>query len=121
MTITRKTKSERLELLKQQKVDLEQRLKAKTQKLAARIKAIEVKDITQSRKIDTRRKILLGAMIMHRVEKGEFTNDWISEKMDGFLSRGEDRVLFGLERKNPVVSKSDVTDLDNQSDCSYDN
>ena len=121
MTVLRKTKAEKLELLKQQKADLEQTLKAKTQKLAARIKAIEAKDITQSRKNDNRRKILLGAMIMDRLKQEELSNDWIGERMDKFLVRDEDRVLFGLACKNPAVSETVLTDLDNQSDRSYDN
>lgn len=121
MTVLRKTRAERLELLKQQKVDIEQKLKAKAQKIATRIKAIEAKDITQSRKNENHRKILLGAMIMDLLKKGELERKWILEKMDGFLTRDEERCLFALEFKNPVENDStqavnsveiDLTDLD---------
>ena len=48
------------------------------------------------RKRDTRRKILAGAMVLDRVERGELTEKLFLDDMDRFLERDQDRALFGL-------------------------
>ncbi len=75
---------------------LEQKLKqakAKKQQIEARKRAIEAK---AKRADDTRRKVLVGAVILAKVERGE----WPKEKLDALLSnaltRDDDRALFGL-------------------------
>ena len=112
MTGIRKTKAEKLELLKQQKIDLEKRLKAKSQKLDARIKIIEAKESTDARKNDTRNKILVGAMILDRIQNGKTKKDWLDMMMDEFLTRDSDRLFYGLEPKN--LTTTDINNLDGQ-------
>ena len=70
--------------------------KAKKQKMEARKKQAEVKI---QRATDTRKKILLGAFVMALHEKngihaGQFTYE--SESFASWLTRDDDRALFGL-------------------------
>ena len=81
----------------QQRVrDLEEKLKqakALKQKMEARAKAAENK---QKRAADTRRKILVGAAILAKVERGEWPKDKMLEMMGQQLTRDDDRALFDL-------------------------
>ena len=76
--------------------DLEKRLKqakALKQQQVAREKAAEKK---RQRSDDTRRKILVGAVILAKVEHGEWPQEHLREWMDKALTRADDRTLFGL-------------------------
>ncbi len=54
----------------------------------------------QDRARDTRRKVLLGALVLHRLEKpgsgdfGKELGDWLRKELPGFLTREADRELF---------------------------
>ena len=74
---------------------LEQLLK-KQEELKAQIQKIKATEATQKRKEDTRKKILLGALVMEMMEKGELDRNVIEKRLDGFLSRTGDRQLFNL-------------------------
>ena len=78
---------------------LEQLLK-KREKLSAQIQKIRAREATQKRKEDTRRKILLGALVMEMMDKGELNRDKIWKRLDSFLTRELDRKLFALPLKN---------------------
>ncbi len=67
--------------------------KAKKQQIDARKRAIEAK---QRRAADTRRKILVGAAVLAKVEGGEWGKDRLLTMMDAALTRPDDRALFGL-------------------------
>ncbi|MEG0656485.1 MAG: mobilization protein [Mucinivorans sp.] len=91
-----------IEKAKQRVKDLEDKLKqakALKQKAEARIKTAEAK---QKRTDDTRRKILVGAAILTKVERGEWPKDKMIEMMNQQLTRADDRKLFEL----PVIEKS---------------
>lgn len=68
--------------------------------LEARAKALKSRLANQERAKDTRRKILLGALVLHRLEHsndGEFSKrlaDWLRRELPGFLTREEDKTLF---------------------------
>jgi large subunit ribosomal protein L7/L12 len=81
---------------------LEQLLKKK-EELNAQIQKIRAAEANEKRKEDTRRKILLGALMMEMMERGELDRDVVRQRLDGFLSRSGDRSLFGLA----VDGKSD--------------
>lgn len=55
---------------------------------------------TQERTNDTRRKVLLGALVLQRLEASsdpEFTRrlgDWLRRELPGFLTREKDKELF---------------------------
>lgn len=68
--------------------------------LEARKKALQARLSKQERAVDTRRKVLLGALVIQRLETGhdpEFTrrlSDWLRRELPGFLIRENDRALF---------------------------
>ena len=62
----------------------------------ARIQEIKAQESTEKRKEDTRKKILLGAMVMHLIETGYWSKESIYEQLDKFLDKELDRQLFGL-------------------------
>ncbi len=72
---------------------LEQLLK-KQEELKAQIRKEKNKLSQAERKKDTRRKILLGALMMDMMKKGELDEKKIMKRLDGFLSRDIDRKLF---------------------------
>lgn len=85
-----------IEKAQQRVKDLEEKLKqakALKQKVEARAKAAENK---QKRASDTRRKILVGAAILAKVERGEWPKDKMLEMMGQQLTRDDDRALFDL-------------------------
>jgi phage shock protein A len=67
--------------------------KAKKQQIEARKRAAESK---VKRSIDTRRKILVGAAILAKVERGEWPQDKLLAMLDAALTRPDDRALFEL-------------------------
>lgn len=50
----------------------------------------------EERAKDTRRKILVGAAILAKVERGEWPKDKLVQMLDGFLTRPDERALFDL-------------------------
>ena len=83
------TVEERIKLLEEK---LKQE-KAKKQKLEARKKSIEAKAIRAS---DTRKKILLGAFFLEKMEKNPDYKVKALQQLDEYLKRDDDRVLFGF-------------------------
>ena len=74
----------------------QERLKQlKAQKLA--LEAKEKKRIAeQQRKEDTRKKILLGAYLLKKMEESEANRQRILAELDEYLIEPRDRALFGL-------------------------
>ena len=70
-----------------------QQLKARQQRAAARVSALLSR---RERAADTRRKILAGALILAKVEAGEFESRTFRRWLDKALTREADRALFGL-------------------------
>ena len=75
---------------------LEQRLKqlkAKQQRMEVRRRSLESRRV---RRDDLRRKILVGAVVLAKVEQGGFQDATLREWLDAALTRADDRALFGL-------------------------
>jgi len=72
--------------------------KAKKQQIEARKRAAESK---AKRSIATRRKILVGAAILAKVERGEWPQDKLLAMLDASLTRADDRALFDLPAPKP--------------------
>lgn len=68
--------------------------KAKKQQIASRKRAIISK---KARAEETRRKVLVGAVILAKVENGEWPKDRLMAMLDAALTRSDDRALFGLQ------------------------
>lgn len=71
--------------------------KAKKQQIEARKRALETKE---ERAKDTRRKILVGAAILAKVDRGEWPKDKLLNMLDSSLTRLDDRALFDLPSTN---------------------
>jgi hypothetical protein len=68
-------------------------LKARQQRIDNRRRAVESR---RARKADTRRKILLGAIVLARLEQGRLQQADVSGWLDEALTRADDRALFDL-------------------------
>jgi hypothetical protein len=64
--------------------------------LNAQIQALKAREGKQARKRDTRRKILIGAAVLDKVNKGEWPEERLRALLDNFLDKPIDRALFGL-------------------------
>jgi hypothetical protein len=80
-----------------------QQLKAQQQRIASRQKAI---DSRRERKADTRRKILVGAIVLTRVDQGEFDQAQLHRWLDESLTRPDDRALFGLPSHDGLAAQA---------------
>ena len=69
----------------------------KERKLKAQIQQAKAAERTLEKKRDTRRKILIGAAVMARVNRGEWPASELKRMMDGFLTRPQERELFDLD------------------------
>lgn len=78
-------------------------LKLKLKQLKAKQEQQAARELTRmlkgQRAEDTRRKILIGALIMQQVEKGEVNREELMDLLDGYLTRNDDRALFALPPK----------------------
>ena len=90
---------------------IEQRLA----ELDAQRAALKARLSKQERANDTRRKVLLGALILHWLENSndpEFTkrlHDWLRRELPGFLTREGDKALFA-DLLNPDTASTDGRD-----------
>ena len=75
------------------------KLKEKQKALHAEIERVENLEKTRRRKNDTRKKILVGAYYLEKAEKKREEMRVLKEIMDEYLTRKNDRVLFGLLEK----------------------
>lgn len=91
---------------------IEEKIKAQEEKLKQlksikqRIEASKRAAATKiTRQQDTRRKVLAGAMILEMMEKDEGNRQRFMQRLDSYLTRADDRALFGLapqKEKAPV-------------------
>ncbi|MDJ0730617.1 MAG: ribosomal protein L7/L12 [Crocosphaera sp.] len=83
-----------------------EKLLQKREQLNAEIQKARARETAQKRKEDTRRKILLGALMIEMMDKGELDDGVIMKRLEGFLTRDIDRKLFDF----PVQGDSDSTE-----------
>lgn len=72
------------------------KLLAQREKLDAEIKAIEAKERSQKRKDDTRRKIILGGLVMNAAKAEPNIMGWLKGLASGESISAKDRDLLGL-------------------------
>jgi hypothetical protein len=68
-------------------------LRTRQQRIEARKRALLSR---RERAADTRRKILVGAIVLAKVEQGELDADLLRGWLDQALTRKDDRELFGF-------------------------
>jgi len=84
--------------------------------LDAQRKNLQSKLGKQERARDTRRKVLLGAFVLHRLEKGqdEFSKKelpaWLGRELPGFITRDDDKALFDDLLKKPKPAKAEAVE-----------
>ena len=91
--------------LEQRIAALEEQLKQqkeKAQKIAAAIKG---KENGKARKLENRKKMLIGAMIFSQMSKNESLKENILGKLDGFLTKDSERAVFGLTPKQSQTTQ----------------
>lgn len=90
-----------MSMLDQRIKNLEEKL-AQAKELRRQIDARQRAAAAKKRRADdTRRKILVGAAILAKVESGEWPEKKMLAMMDTALTRKDDRALFGLEPLPP--------------------
>ena len=89
-------------------------LKRKQEKLRERIKTLEAKQASRARKDDTRRKVLLGSLVMDWMQKDHELKARVDKALPIWLKRDVDRTLFGLpplpESKRSVPASGSESD-----------
>ncbi len=93
-----------------------EKLRAQRDALAARIRREESRSRTQQRRDDTRRKILAGAAVLDEAEQKPEFNAQLIKLLGRFLSRPDDRTLFGLPPLPP--EKPEPTSADGSAELS---
>jgi hypothetical protein len=89
----------------EQKISQIDKLKRQKETLLAKIQKEEARLKQQERKNDTRRKILLGSLLLDKLKKeGSFES--IRQELDVFLTRNNDRTLFDL---SPIENEATST------------
>jgi len=73
-----------------------EKLEQRKQKILAEMERLRAQEVREQRKRDTRRKIIVGAMVLKLVDDGEWPKDRLMERLDGYLTRSNDRELFEL-------------------------
>ena len=72
------------------------KLEEQRARINAEIQRVRAREQQQTRKDDTRRKILVGSMLLQLVEDGEWPEDKLRARLDTYLVRTDDRALFEL-------------------------
>ena len=72
------------------------KLEEQRARINAEIQRVRAREQQQKRKEDTRRKVLIGAWILGKVESGEWPEQRLLDGLDSYLERDHDRALFGL-------------------------
>ena len=81
------------------------KLQTRIQQLQNQLKDIERREKAQTRKQETKKKILIGAMIQKWIEQGRFSEINLMRGLDIFLVRDSERSLFELPPKKQNVPK----------------
>lgn len=92
-------------------------LMKKEAELKAQIQAIKARESEEERKRDTRRKILIGGVVLSKVKRGEWNQEKLQALLNNELKADRDRELFGLPLLAANEAKQDpgATDGGNQS------
>lgn len=99
--------------LDEQIAKLEAEHKKKIDQLKAKNEQLEARKLTAllkgNKSIDTRRKILAGALILDIISKDEAAKNKFMPQLDKYLTRDDDRALFDLK---PLSKKTEDASTD---------
>lgn len=86
--MAKKDTLERLEKLEQEKVRIENQLKA-----------VRYQRKAEERKADSRRKLLIGMAVVEALKDGKVTEQFLEEILDSYIVKERDRDFLGLAVK----------------------
>ena len=92
----RLTDEELLAKLQREQEKLQSELDARKAKLNARTRRVRSRLAGRERKTDTRRKILVGAMMLKLADQHPETKTFMLKNLEEFLEHPRDRALFDL-------------------------
>lgn len=74
------------------------KLEEQRARINAEIQRVRARGQQQKRKDDTRRKVLIGSMVLAKIGEDQWwTDEQLTALMDHYLNRDNDRQMFGLE------------------------
>ncbi len=88
------------------RIDRIKELEEKKKQIQARIQKLKAQESTKKRKEETRRKILLGALVQHLIKTGYWSESEIYKQLDKFLGKPIDRKLFNLPEQSKETEKT---------------
>ena len=94
--------SQELKAAKKQVEDAQRKKKAALEK---QIRIAQTRASARERKTETRRKILVGAMVLSHVEQDPPAKENLFDDLNDYLERDRDRELFNLPPKDTGGSK----------------
>lgn len=97
--MAKKTPEQRIAELEKRRIQVEAKLKAEKEAILRAKRRENAKIQNRKRKDETRRKVLVGAAILQKVELDQWPKERLLNLMEGFLTRDQDRELFGLDPK----------------------
>ncbi len=88
-------------------------LAAKQKSIEARLDALRARSKERARKDDTRRKVLVGAVILTESEQSEPAKQRLMTLLDKHLVRDIDRAVFGLPARAVAapISPTNATEM----------
>lgn len=84
------------------------KIEEQIKRLDAERKRIIAREKQEERKKETRRNIIVGAIVRKNVQDGEWPEDKFMNMLDNKITRGHDRKLFGLSVKNDAQKDSNA-------------
>jgi aspartokinase len=73
-----------------------EKLLEKEKQIKAKIQAAKSREREKERKTETRKKILIGAMVIDGMKNSDEYASKIQQNLDKYLTKNKDRILFGL-------------------------
>ena len=125
MSNKKRTKAQIVEDLKHELAEQQKKRDEYSAKLKEKIKLAKGRENELLRKAETRRKVLLGAMLKDRIEKDKTSKSQVVDWLDNYLIRDDDRALFELapidktvtaEKGNDITHVSDEAGTSNEND-----
>ena len=86
--------------------DKVEKLRGKQEVLKARIQLIKNREKSKERKLETRKKILIGSYFLEKYQKDNEMKK-LQDIMNEYLSRECDRKVFGLANNTSINKKND--------------
>jgi len=85
------------------------KLTQKREQINAQIQALKSKESAQRRKEDTKRKILIGGVVLKMLKTGEMPQERLTQILDKHLDKDADRALFDLPERPKTKDNKQVS------------